>query len=247
MNQVVSTETMAWPRIRTAGYDGFLVSFADHLSEPANRAALAFRAAVERAGWSGVEETSTSLVSTYLRFDPNCQAHDQMQAAINALLATHDWFAADLPDGRKLWRVPTVFGTNLAPQLEEAAQAAGLTVDQAIASISQSQVRVQTIGFPPACLILVNCLPNGISRVKQRLRRKCLQQGFAWLFANWFCFPWPRQQGGVKWGKLRSVCFARIRINPLFCGPAMKCCLNPQAPKNLRPCKKMPMAVLRAR
>ena len=38
-----------WPKIRTVGVDGMLVSFGDRLSEPANRAALAFRAALDRA------------------------------------------------------------------------------------------------------------------------------------------------------------------------------------------------------
>ena len=52
-----------FPAIRTLGLTGLLVSFADRLSEPANRAALAFRAAVEAAGIPGVEETSTSLAS----------------------------------------------------------------------------------------------------------------------------------------------------------------------------------------
>ena len=36
-----------WPKIRTVGLSGILVSFADKLSEPANRAALAFRAAID--------------------------------------------------------------------------------------------------------------------------------------------------------------------------------------------------------
>ncbi len=142
-------EPADWPRIRTAGFDGFLISFADRLSEPANRAALSFRDAMERAGWSGVEETSTSLVSAYLRFDPLWQDHAQMKTRLETLLAERDWFAADLPAGRRLWRVPTVYGTDLAPQLEEAAAAAGLTRGQAIASISQTRVRVQTIGFAP--------------------------------------------------------------------------------------------------
>ena len=35
-----------FPIIRTAGIDGMLVSFGDRLSEPANRAAIAFRAEV---------------------------------------------------------------------------------------------------------------------------------------------------------------------------------------------------------
>lgn len=138
-----------WPIIRTAGFDGYLVSFGDHLNEPANRAALAFRDAITRASWTSVQETSTSLVSTYLRFDPLAQDHTAMKSALETLIATRDWFEADLPEGRKLWRVPTVYGTELGPQLAQAAQAAGLTQEQAITSISTTCVRVQTIGFAP--------------------------------------------------------------------------------------------------
>ena len=138
-----------WPQIRTAGFDGFLVSFADRLSEPANRAALSFRAAVDAAGWAATQETSTSLVSTYIRFDPHAAPHTQMHADIAALLAAQDWFAADLPTGRRFWTIPTVYGTDLAPQLGEAAQMAGLTPEQAANSIADTRVRVQTIGFAP--------------------------------------------------------------------------------------------------
>ena len=58
-----------WPKIRSVGVSGLLVTFAGTMSEPANRAALAFRAAVEAQDWPEVQETSTSLVSTYLEVD----------------------------------------------------------------------------------------------------------------------------------------------------------------------------------
>ncbi len=138
-----------WPRISTLGVDGFLISFADRLSEPANRAALAFRAALDHASWPGVEETSTSLASAYLRFDVLAQDHAVMQSKLKTLLSSRDWYAAQMPTGRRLWHIPTVYGTDMAPQLEEAAAAAGLTVAQAITSISETRVRVQTIGFAP--------------------------------------------------------------------------------------------------
>lgn len=139
----------SWPKIRTAGYDGFAISFGDRLSEPANRAALAFRDALDRSPVEGIEETSTSLVSTYVRFDPVACPHATMQAALQALLDQQDWTTAPLPTGRKLWRVPTVFGGDAAPQLAEAAAAAGLSPEAAVQTISGTQVRVQTIGFAP--------------------------------------------------------------------------------------------------
>lgn len=138
-----------FPIIRTAGVDGLLISFAAALSEPANRAALAFRAALEAEGWAGVEETSSSLVSAFIRFDPLHLSHAALHQRVQALLDQRDWYAADLPGGRRFWRVPTVFGTDLAPQLGQAAQAAGLSEAEAIRSLSEARVRVQTIGFAP--------------------------------------------------------------------------------------------------
>lgn len=139
----------AAPLIQTVGLDGLLVSFAERLSEPANRAALAFRAAVAAAGWPDMSETSTSLVSTYLRFDPVTADRDDLIARLQALLESRDWTAADLPAGRRLWHVPTCYDPEVAPHLAEAAQMAGLAVDQAVEQLSTTRVRVQTIGFAP--------------------------------------------------------------------------------------------------
>ncbi len=138
-----------WPRIRSVGLSGLLVTFAEKMSEPANRAALAFRAAVEEQDWSEVSETSTSLVSTFVQFEVSQDAIAKMTDRLRGLLETRDWFAEALPAGRSLWQVPTVYGTDLAPQLEEAAGAAGLDPDVAIAELSQARVRVLTIGFAP--------------------------------------------------------------------------------------------------
>ncbi|MBR3369558.1 MAG: carboxyltransferase domain-containing protein [Rhodobacteraceae bacterium] len=138
-----------WPVIRTVGVDGMLVSFGDRLSEGANRAALAFRAALDGAPVPGQEETSTSLASVYVRFDLRGSDHAAVHSALTKLLAQRDWFDAALPHGRKRWRVPAVFGTALAPQLSEAAALAGLSPDEAIRSICATPLRVQTIGFAP--------------------------------------------------------------------------------------------------
>lgn len=138
-----------WPQIRTVGLSGLLVTFAAGMSEPANRAALALRAAVEAQDWPEVTETSTSLVSTFLAVDLSRAPVIEMTERLQAVLETRDWTNAPLPSGRTLWHVPTVYGTDLAPQLEEAASLAGVDPDTAIAEISTSQVRVLTIGFAP--------------------------------------------------------------------------------------------------
>ncbi len=126
-----------------------LVTFADKMNEPANRAALAFRAAVDQQEWPDVIETSTSLVSTYLEVNLALTPLQGIVEQLQDLLKSRDWYQAALPNGRSLWHVPTVYGTDLAPQLEEAAALADVDPDTAIRQISSSRVRVLTIGFAP--------------------------------------------------------------------------------------------------
>jgi KipI family sensor histidine kinase inhibitor len=139
----------AFPRIDAVGLDGLLVRFGDELSEPANRAALALRGFLEREGWDGVEEVSTSLVSTYVRFDPLHLSHPDLGARLRRALEAVDWYAEPLPQGRRLFRIPTVYGGDLAPQLGEAAALAGLSEGEAQEGLSKALTRVQTIGFAP--------------------------------------------------------------------------------------------------
>ena len=138
-----------WPRISTVGLSGILVTFGAAMSEPANRAALAFRGAVDAQDWPEVKETTTSLVSTFLVIDLVAVPPQDITARIERLLSEQDWYEAPLPQGRTLWHVPTVYGTDLAPQLEEAAGIAGIDPDEAIRQLSSARVRVLTIGFAP--------------------------------------------------------------------------------------------------
>ena len=150
------TITAQFPQISHAGVNGLVVRFGDRLSDPANRAALAFRAAAEAAAWPGVEETVSTLASVYLRFDPVVAAYAALSAQVGRLLDAEDWYAAPLPHGRRLWRVPTVYGGSHGPQLEEAAAEAGLSAEAAVAMLACTRIgAVHTIvfgGFSPEAL-----------------------------------------------------------------------------------------------
>ncbi|WP_172298896.1 allophanate hydrolase subunit 1 [Pseudoruegeria sp. HB172150] len=137
------------PLIRDVGLTGLLVTFGERMSEEANRAALAFRAAVEAQGWDGVEETATSLTSAFLRFDPLRLEHDDLSARLSEMAAAKDWKQEPLPPGRRHWRIPVVLGGEHGPQFEEAAEAAGRSPEQATEDIAASRIRVLTIGFAP--------------------------------------------------------------------------------------------------
>ena len=149
MTQAASLQANDVPHVRFVGVDGLLITFSETLTEPANRAALAFCAAVERAGWAWISETTTSLVSTFVKWDPAAVDEDQALSQVKVLLQDQDWYAAPLPKGRRLWRIPATFGTTLAPQLDEAAEAAGLSAQDAIQMVCARPLKVQTIGFAP--------------------------------------------------------------------------------------------------
>lgn len=103
--------------ISAFGVDAVLVRFGDTLSEAANRAALAMCAAIEEQDWPGLCEVSTGLISVFVRFDPVLTDTATLSAHLQTLLAGRDWTRMPLPDGRRLWEVPAVFGTDIAPQL----------------------------------------------------------------------------------------------------------------------------------
>ena len=137
------------PIIRTVGLEGLLVTFAPKMTDAANRAALAFRAAVDAQQWDEVSESASTLVSAYFRIDLVEHAPEPLIDRLQELAFSQDWLKSSLPPGRTLWTVPAAFGGVRAPQLEEAAEAAGLTVSAALADLTSTRLRVQTIGFAP--------------------------------------------------------------------------------------------------
>ncbi|HMO71236.1 MAG TPA: carboxyltransferase domain-containing protein [Paracoccaceae bacterium] len=142
-------ENAGFPAVSPIGVDGLLIAFGGRLTEPANRAALAFRAEVDAAGLTGVVETATAPAAVYVRFDHGQTAHVALQDELGALLSARDWWSAPLPAGRRRWLVPAAFGAEHGPLLDEAATMAGLSPDAAVAALCARPLRVQTIGFAP--------------------------------------------------------------------------------------------------
>ena len=140
---------LKYPRIVPVGLNGFLVQFSGGLNEASNRAALAFKAAIDQQAWPGIEETSSTLASSFLRFDTAALTHSQMRAQLAELLGQHDWFHASLPQGRRLFVIPCAFVTGNGPQLSQAAELAGMDTATAIRSLTAAPLRVMAIGYAP--------------------------------------------------------------------------------------------------
>lgn len=148
MSGLVNT-SVTFPRILNVGLNGVLVNFSDKLSERANRAALAFRNRIEQTAPAGVVETSTSLTSAFVSYDPVLLPVETLHEYLSDLLKTEPWENAALPENRRLWRIPAAFGGKFGPQLNDAANLAGLTPEMAIKDLTAPRLRVLTIGFAP--------------------------------------------------------------------------------------------------
>lgn len=146
---MTTSPTTAAPRIAPLGLDGLLVSFSDALGDAANRAALAFRAAVEAEGWEGVRETASTLASTYIAHDPEVLPPAMLRGRIEALTTSRDWSRADLPAGRRRFILPACFEGDHAPQLAEAAELAGRSPGDALAELCARPLRALALGFAP--------------------------------------------------------------------------------------------------
>lgn len=138
-----------YPKIAQVGLSGILVTFGESLSDHANLAAIAFRAAVDAKGWPEVSETASTLVSTFLAVDLVDTPFEGMRARLSTLLQSRDWLSAAPPPGRKLWTIPMCFDAQIAPQLAEAAEAAGLTEGEGRDQLVNARTRIITLGYAP--------------------------------------------------------------------------------------------------
>ena len=104
--------------------------------------------------------------------------------------------------------MPAVFGGKAAPQLEEAAELAGFTVPEAIASLTASPVRVQTIGFAPGQPYLGELPPAWDIPRQTELTRQIPAGALALAIRQMVLFPMPTPTG---WRHVAQTAFQLFR------------------------------------
>ena len=102
--------SQTWPQISPVGLSGLLVRFGDKLDPVANTAAIACRAGLEAENWPEVAETASALASVILRIDLAVHDEAALMQRLASWLAARNWTDVALPEGRKLWSIPAVFG-----------------------------------------------------------------------------------------------------------------------------------------
>lgn len=138
------------PEVLRLGLDALVVRFATSFSAPANRAARALAADLDRAPLPGQCEVAPGLGSVLIRFARSETSAEALQAALLARLA-----APQTPDpeaaaetGRR-WTVPAAFGGAAGPHLAELAQTLNRTEAALIAELCATELQVLALGFAP--------------------------------------------------------------------------------------------------
>lgn len=135
------------PDVHPLGLDGLLVRFAAQMDDAANRAALAFRAALEADPPDGVVETAPTLVSVRVRFDPRAVEVDALAQTLRrrAAAAAGDAAAGPAAAPARCWHIPMA----IDPEAGDTAAAAGVDCDALVAAVTGAELRILTIGFAP--------------------------------------------------------------------------------------------------
>jgi inhibitor of KinA len=137
------------PVFRFAGEGGVIVEFGEHLNLQVNNAALAFDQAIHDDLLSGIIETTPTIRSVFVRFDPLIVHSRDVATHLRGVLSDIDWLKQAPGGQRTLWRVPAIYGGNYGPDLDRVAEFSGRSPEETIASHVCQRQRVLMIGFAP--------------------------------------------------------------------------------------------------
>lgn len=130
------------PTILPLGDSALLVRFGTDLTDAANRAAIAFAAALDDAPIPGLVEVMPNLISVLLRYDPFVASPSTIQGELRLRL----FGLTETGREARRWSIPVVFD---GPDLAETAAALGMSAEVFIAAHNAAPLRVLATGFAP--------------------------------------------------------------------------------------------------
>ncbi|HEX9077886.1 MAG TPA: carboxyltransferase domain-containing protein, partial [Anaerolineae bacterium] len=136
----------AFPRLLPCGDAALLVEFGDEISAAANGRVRTLDADLTATPIPGTLETIPAYRSLLVEYDPLLLSYaDLKQHLAERVGRVGEWS----PPAAQSKRVPTIYGGEFGPDLEEVAAAHGLTPDQVVSIHSSTVYTVYMLGFSP--------------------------------------------------------------------------------------------------
>ena len=171
-------------RLLPAGDTALVVEFGNTIDRALNARVIALADRIARAAIEGVVEVVPTFRSLMVHYDPVKLLYSEIEALVAAL-------AAGLEAVRhvaRLWTIPTCYGGEFGPDLEEVAAAVRLSPAEVVALHSAGTYHVYCLGFLPGWPYLGDlterlALPRRQSpRVKVPMGAVCIAQRMTGIY-----------------------------------------------------------------
>jgi KipI family sensor histidine kinase inhibitor len=210
-----------YPRLSPLGDTAWIVEFGSVIDEPTHERVMglaqALAEAKARGQWSDVVEWVPAFTTLTVHFTTAGES-DAAQAAAGALLELARGAAPQSRPGRR-WRLPVCFDAEFAPDLDELAQAQGLSPRQVIELMTRTTFRVYMLGFQPGFAYLGG-LPAALERPRRATPRTAVPERSV-AVAGRMCavYPWRSPGGWHLLGRTPLALFNAASSDPAWLHP----------------------------
>jgi KipI family sensor histidine kinase inhibitor len=160
------------PRILPVGDAAATVELGDAIDPVVNARVRSLDQALGGRPFAGFQESVPTYRSLLVRFDPAQADLAAVRAAVEDALPR----MRPLPEGGRVRTVPTVYGGEHGPDLEEVASGHGLSPEEVIARHSAQEYTAFMLGFLPGFAYL-GMVPEGLATPRRRTPRPRVPAG----------------------------------------------------------------------
>lgn len=198
-----------------AGDTALVVEFGDRIERGLSDGVLALSARVRAGAVPGVVETVPTYRSLLVHFDPRVTDDKKVQSAIRKLMGEG---AGAAPPAR-LWRIPACYDASHAPDLEEVAERAGMSMEDVIRIHSGTRFHVYMVGFVPGFAYMGD-LPQSLALPRRTDPRVKVPAGsIATAVGQTAIYPVESPGGWHLIGATPARLFDPTRVSPALLSP----------------------------
>ena len=222
-------------RILALGDGAFTVQFAETFDAEAQHAVTRLDAAIAAEREAGrlteVIDTTPTFRSLSIHYDPLNTRRAELEPRITAL--AEDLEGGETPAG-PLWRFPVAYGGEGGPDLDDLAEACGITPAQAIDLHASTTVDVYTLGFLPG-FAFIGDIPEALRLPRLTEPRVRVPAGSVAVADRLTAiYPWESPGGWRLIGMTAVALFDRDRMPPALLSPADRVAFKPAEPARVR-------------
>ncbi len=136
---------MADFKILKAADSALVIEFGSTIDRKVSDRVLALAETLEHAKLPGVTEVIATFRSLSINYDSLLTTGNELEQAVNAFVNQ----STQSSRGKRVWEIPVCYEPKFAPDIEEIAKTASLSVDEVVSLHSGIQYHVYMIGFVP--------------------------------------------------------------------------------------------------